>query len=109
MRKRSARPAIHGEVSWCRDHTKESLPDSLRVDCGLMARLIEPISPPLTRKCAPLIMGNLFLRSRSIISVLKIMANSRKVAAPRVVNIADLRPLAERRLPRAVFDYLDGG
>src|SRR5580693_7494695 len=33
----------------------------------------------------------------------------RSVAAPRVVNIEDLRLLAERRLPRAVFDYLDGG
>ncbi len=29
--------------------------------------------------------------------------------SPRVVNIADLRRLAQRRLPRAVFDYLDGG
>lgn len=37
------------------------------------------------------------------------MAKSRAVASPRVVNIEDLRPLAERRLPRAVFDYLDGG
>jgi L-lactate dehydrogenase (cytochrome) len=37
------------------------------------------------------------------------MATSRSVAAPRVVNIEDFRPLAERRLPRAVFDYLDGG
>src|ERR1700731_639573 len=27
----------------------------------------------------------------------------------RAVNIADLRRLAEKRLPRAVFDYLDGG
>jgi isopentenyl diphosphate isomerase/L-lactate dehydrogenase-like FMN-dependent dehydrogenase len=27
----------------------------------------------------------------------------------RVVNIADLRRLAERRLPRVVFDYIDGG
>ena len=26
-----------------------------------------------------------------------------------VVNISDLRRLAHRRLPRAVFDYLDGG
>ena len=34
---------------------------------------------------------------------------SRAVASPRVVNIGDLRPLARRRLPRAVFDYLDGG
>src|SRR5215813_10723466 len=31
------------------------------------------------------------------------------VDAPGVVNIADLRRRAERRLPRAVFDYIDGG
>jgi L-lactate dehydrogenase (cytochrome) len=31
------------------------------------------------------------------------------VAPPRVVNIADLRRLAERRLPRLAFDYIDGG
>jgi isopentenyl diphosphate isomerase/L-lactate dehydrogenase-like FMN-dependent dehydrogenase len=35
--------------------------------------------------------------------------NSQVVASPRVVNIADLRLLAKRRLPQAVFDYLDGG
>jgi L-lactate dehydrogenase (cytochrome) len=34
---------------------------------------------------------------------------TRKVASPQVVNIADLRNLAKRRLPKAVFDYLDGG
>ncbi len=34
---------------------------------------------------------------------------SRAVAAPHVVNIADLRGRARRRLPRAVFDYIDGG
>jgi isopentenyl diphosphate isomerase/L-lactate dehydrogenase-like FMN-dependent dehydrogenase len=34
---------------------------------------------------------------------------SRRVASPRVVNIFDLRRAAERRLPRAVFDYVDGG
>ena len=33
----------------------------------------------------------------------------RKVASPRVVCVEDLRPIARRRLPRAVFDYLDGG
>jgi isopentenyl diphosphate isomerase/L-lactate dehydrogenase-like FMN-dependent dehydrogenase len=33
----------------------------------------------------------------------------RSLAPPRVVNIEDLRTLARRRLPRAVFDYLDGG
>ena len=32
-----------------------------------------------------------------------------EVDSARVVNIADLRRLAERRLPRAVFDYIDGG
>jgi isopentenyl diphosphate isomerase/L-lactate dehydrogenase-like FMN-dependent dehydrogenase len=31
------------------------------------------------------------------------------VGSPRVVNIEDLRRLAQRRLPKAVFDYLDGG
>src|SRR6266481_2299367 len=34
---------------------------------------------------------------------------SREVASPRVVNIEDLRQLAKNRLPKAVFDYLDGG
>ena len=33
----------------------------------------------------------------------------RALSASHVVNIEDLRPLAKRRLPRAVFDYLDGG
>jgi isopentenyl diphosphate isomerase/L-lactate dehydrogenase-like FMN-dependent dehydrogenase len=31
------------------------------------------------------------------------------VASPRVVCVEDLRPLARRRLPQAVFDYVDGG
>ena len=35
--------------------------------------------------------------------------DERGVASPRVVNMADLRCLAERRLPRVVFDYVDGG
>lgn len=33
---------------------------------------------------------------------------ARAVAAPRVVNVDDLRTLAKRRLPRVVFDYIDG-
>jgi len=33
----------------------------------------------------------------------------RSVASPHVVNIDDLRRRAKCRLPRAVFDYLDGG
>ena len=31
------------------------------------------------------------------------------VKSPHVVNIHDLRRAAQRRLPRVVFDYLDGG
>src|SRR6202451_2553622 len=32
-----------------------------------------------------------------------------RLDSPHVVNIEDLRRLARRRLPRAVFDYMDGG
>jgi len=32
-----------------------------------------------------------------------------RVASPHVVNIEDLRTLARARLPKIVFDYLDGG
>src|SRR2546430_13399809 len=32
-----------------------------------------------------------------------------RLQPPRVINIEDLRRLAERRLPRVVFDYIDGG
>jgi isopentenyl diphosphate isomerase/L-lactate dehydrogenase-like FMN-dependent dehydrogenase len=31
------------------------------------------------------------------------------VFSSQIVNISDFRPLAQRRLPRSVFDYLDGG
>jgi len=34
---------------------------------------------------------------------------SQSVQAPRVLNIEDLRRAAKRRLPRVVFDYIDGG
>jgi len=34
---------------------------------------------------------------------------SRWVEPPRVLNIDDLRRAAQRRLPRVVFDYIDGG
>jgi isopentenyl diphosphate isomerase/L-lactate dehydrogenase-like FMN-dependent dehydrogenase len=34
---------------------------------------------------------------------------SRSVASPRVVSVMDFRSIAQRRVPRAVFDYLDGG
>lgn len=33
---------------------------------------------------------------------------SHRVASPRVVCIEDLRPIARRRVPKPVFDYLDG-
>src|SRR5438874_5343459 len=33
----------------------------------------------------------------------------KKLSPSRVVNIADLRSMAERRVPKSVFDYLDGG
>jgi L-lactate dehydrogenase (cytochrome) len=34
---------------------------------------------------------------------------SRAVASPRVVNIEDLRSVARHRLPKVIFDYIDGG
>lgn len=37
------------------------------------------------------------------------MNGAHAVASPRVVCIEDFRPIARRRIPRAVFDYLDGG
>ena len=33
----------------------------------------------------------------------------RSVASPRVVSIEDFRPIARERVPKSVFDYLDGG
>lgn len=35
--------------------------------------------------------------------------SARAVASPRVVCIEDFRPIARERVPKAVFDYLDGG
>src|SRR4029453_17160572 len=35
--------------------------------------------------------------------------NRRSVEPPRVLNIEDMRRRAKRRLPRVVFDYIDGG
>ena len=40
---------------------------------------------------------------------LKKTKRHRAVQSPRVVCIGDLRPAAQRRIPKAVFDYLDGG
>jgi len=34
---------------------------------------------------------------------------ARSVEPPRIINIEDLRSAAKRRLPRVVFDYIDGG
>jgi FMN-dependent dehydrogenase/Histidine phosphatase superfamily (branch 1) len=36
-------------------------------------------------------------------------SNSTALSSSQVVNIEDLRRMAYRRLPRVVFDYLDGG
>jgi len=35
--------------------------------------------------------------------------SARAVASPRVVCIEDFRPIARQRVPKSVFDYLDGG
>jgi isopentenyl diphosphate isomerase/L-lactate dehydrogenase-like FMN-dependent dehydrogenase len=35
--------------------------------------------------------------------------SSHAVASPRVVCIEDFRPIARQRVPKSVFDYLDGG
>lgn len=40
---------------------------------------------------------------------LQMSKSLRAVASPRVVCIDDFRPIARQRLPKAVFDYLDGG
>src|SRR5215831_12494195 len=37
------------------------------------------------------------------------MLNPYRRALERAVNIEDLRQLAQRRVPRAIFDYIDGG
>ena len=37
------------------------------------------------------------------------MSANRGVNSSHVVNIEDLRSLAQRRVPKSVFDYLDGG
>jgi isopentenyl diphosphate isomerase/L-lactate dehydrogenase-like FMN-dependent dehydrogenase len=34
---------------------------------------------------------------------------ARSVEPPRIINIEDLRRAAKRRLPRVIFDYIDGG
>jgi isopentenyl diphosphate isomerase/L-lactate dehydrogenase-like FMN-dependent dehydrogenase len=34
---------------------------------------------------------------------------ARSVASPKVVSIEDFRPIARQRVPKSVFDYLDGG
>src|SRR6266487_3517702 len=37
------------------------------------------------------------------------MKANRSLRSSQVVNIEDLRRMAQRRLPKSVFDYLDGG
>src|SRR5207302_11216754 len=36
-------------------------------------------------------------------------AQARSLSSSKVVNIEDLRQMAHRRVPKSVFDYLDGG
>ena len=49
-----------------------------------------------------------FARARSL-AMTEATRASRTVASPRVVCVEDLRTIARRRVPKAVFDYLDGG
>ena len=35
--------------------------------------------------------------------------SSQAMASPRVISIEDFRPIARQRVPKSVFDYLDGG
>jgi isopentenyl diphosphate isomerase/L-lactate dehydrogenase-like FMN-dependent dehydrogenase len=37
------------------------------------------------------------------------MSNSSNIVSRRAINIEDLRQLARKRLPKVVFDYIDGG
>ena len=46
---------------------------------------------------------------RSAPFLLRHVLPSNGLAVQHAVNIDDLRQLAERRVPRAVFDYIDGG
>lgn len=62
---------------------------------------------PLTRACLWLSCGSNPGNSTRRDSI--VTASARSVASPHVINIGDFRPLAQRRLPRGVFDYLDGG
>src|ERR1700693_3343133 len=39
----------------------------------------------------------------------KMTRAARSVASPKVVSIEDFRPIARQRVPKSVFDYLDGG
>ena len=35
--------------------------------------------------------------------------DERRISSPQIVSVADVRRLAQRRLPRVAFDYVDGG
>jgi len=49
------------------------------------------------------------VRSAFLRNVFPMSFGTDGLGPPRVVNIEDLRRLAQRRLPRSIFDYLDGG
>jgi len=51
----------------------------------------------------------LSIRIRTTLMAHSQRKRNRSVESPRVVCIEDLRPVARRRVPKSVFDYLDGG
>src|SRR2546430_4973661 len=58
--------------------------------------------------CALPILALCYKKSRSLFA--NVMNHlSKAVQPPRILNIEDLRRAAKRRLPRVVFDYIDGG
>src|SRR6266568_1345473 len=77
-------------------------------------------APPSALRCIPLV---ILSRAKNLRSFLLTCSpnqysemfrsvqhdKARAVQPPRVINIEDLRRAAKRRLPRVVFDYVDGG
>src|SRR5262245_28483810 len=43
------------------------------------------------------------------VAMARASTGARSLQSPHVINIEDLRRRARRRLPRVVFDYVDGG
>jgi L-lactate dehydrogenase (cytochrome) len=51
----------------------------------------------------------MFATLRSVLRFRPIELDSVRRRLARAASVADLRQLARRRLPRGVFDYIDGG